>query len=142
MNTRYLKALAGGMLALAITVPPATSAAKKKKVTKATTTVAPATTATTAAPATTPSAPVTTAVKAAATGGTGTKCNKVGGTFIDNWNLATSDAQHIDPGITSELIGAQISLLKFEAGTPLSLSRVRAPKGLRASYAIGSGRRV
>lgn len=114
MNTRYLKALAGGMLALAITVPPATSAAKKKKVTKvtkATTTVAPATTATpatTAAPATTPSAPVTTAVKAAAIGGTGTKCNKVGGTFIDNWDLATSDAQHIDPGITAELIGAQI----------------------------------
>ncbi len=114
MNTRYLKALAGGMLALAITVPPATSAVKKKKVTrvtKATTTVAPATTAipaTTATPATTAAATVTTAVKAVAAGGTGTKCNKVGGTFIDNWTLSTSDAQHIDPGITTELIGAQV----------------------------------
>ena len=57
---------------------------------------------------------VTAATKAA---GAPASCSKKGGTFTDNWNLSSANPEHLDPGLNTELIGAQINNMMFDGLT-------------------------
>jgi oligopeptide transport system substrate-binding protein len=114
------RALVVGLVGVVAFSGTATAASKKKTTTKKKPT-------TKAAPTTKPTstvAPSTAAVASAA-------CSKTGGTFRDGWNFAAADSTHYDPGLNTELIGAQINNMMFDG-----LTRVNALTGkLQANVA-------
>lgn len=119
-------ALAGG---LAVSMAGTATAAKKKPKAKKktpTTKVAP----TTAAPTTVAAAPSTTAAAAAGAPG----CSKTGGVFRDNWNFAASDSAHYDPGLDTELIGAQRDNMLFDGLTRINALTGKLEADVAESY--------
>lgn len=113
MRTRSILFSAGALtLSASLLAVPGASAVKKAAKPKATTT--------TKAPAAT-AAPATTAAPApvAATAGS-VACTKTGGVFRDNWNLGAADAAHYDPGLVTELIGAQMNNMMYDGLTRIN----------------------
>jgi oligopeptide transport system substrate-binding protein len=101
-----------GVVAFSGTATAAKSTKKKPAKTVRKTTVAPKAT----------NAPATTVAVAAPSGDA--KCSKTGGTFRDGWNFAASDSTHYDPGLNTELIGAQVNNMMYDG-----LTRVNALTG-------------
>ena len=97
--------------------------------------------------------PATAATKTAAKSQATTapaSCSKKGGNFVDNWNFASSNPQHLDPGLVSELIGAQVDnmlwdgLTRVDAYTGKTMPDVAeswkvSPDGLTWTFKIKKG---
>ena len=124
MNRKFLAASLSAGLIVSLAGTSATAVTKKAAAKKpaAAAKKPAATTTTTAAPAAS-AAPASTAAPVATTGGDA-KCSKVGGVYRDNWLFATSDAAHYDPGLVTELIGAQVNNMMYDG-----LTRVNAITG-------------
>jgi oligopeptide transport system substrate-binding protein len=115
----YGRAAITGLVVASVAFAGTANAAKKTTKKKATKTTKAATT--TAAPTT--AAPATTVAPVVAKAGSAA-CSKTGGTFRDNWNFSGSDAAHYDPGLVTELIGAQLNNLMWDG-----LTRINALTG-------------
>jgi oligopeptide transport system substrate-binding protein len=128
------KALVIGLVGVVALSGSATAAKAKKKPAK---TVA-KTTAAKAAPAAT--APATTV--AAAAGGGDAKCSKTGGTFRDGWNFAASDSTHYDPGLNTELIGAQVNNMMYDGLTRVNALTGKVQADVAESYSANANATV
>ncbi len=135
MRSRSLLGAAGALtLAALLVATPGADAAKAKPKAKAKGKPAPTTVATTA-PAATPAttkAPDTSAPAPKATGAAG--CSKTGGVFRDNWNFAASDAAHYDPGLNTELIGAQVNNMMYDGLTRIDALTGKLTADVAESY--------
>ena len=130
MRTRATLIAAGALAITAGLIAQPALAAKAKKTVKK-----PAAT-TTAAPATTKAvAPASTAAPVAVAGGTGSaECSKTGGVFRDGWNFATSDAAHYDPGLNTELVGAQVNNMMYDGLTRIDALTGKLVADVAESY--------
>lgn len=67
------------------------------------------------------SASVTLAVAGTPAGAAGAaapaKCSKTGGSFVDNYSFSSTAPEHLDPGLNSELIGAQLNNMLWDGLT-------------------------
>ncbi len=122
MQKKFIALVMVAGMAAAITGP---ATAAKKKTTKK------KIVATTAAPTLAPVASVTTV--APATAGSAA-CSKTGGTFRDAWNFAASDSAHYDPGLDTELIGAQRDNMLFDGLTRINALTGKLTADVAESY--------
>ncbi len=127
MRIRSLFYGAGALTVCAslVAVPGASAVKKAAKAKATTTTAAPATAAPTAAPATTAAPP--------AAGGSA-PCGKTGGAFVDNYNFPTADAAHLDPGLNSELSGAQVENSMWDGLTRINTTTGKLQADVAESY--------
>ncbi len=127
------KALVVGLVGVLALTGTANAATKKKAKAKATTIAK-----TVAAPVTTAAAAPTTLAAAA---GSAT-CSKIGGTFRDGWNFAASDSTHYDPGLTTELIGAQVNNMIFDGLTRVNALTNKVQADVAESYSANAAATV
>ncbi len=133
MNKKLVAASLSAGLIVSLAGTSATAVTKK-----ATTTTKKPTTTTTAKPAATTAS---TAAPVATTGGD-TKCSKTGGTFRDNWNFSASDAAHYDPGLNTELIGAQLNNMMFDGLTRINAVTGKLEADVAESYSSNAAATV